>query len=114
MPPIGHHATRSGAHSSRWRSSTAPVVALEPQPRAQAEARELVVAPVPAQLAVAVRILGHGRIRGGVAVVGREDPDLVAGVAQLLDGPAPDELVPAEVVGRVQVPDAQDPHRPRA
>jgi hypothetical protein len=91
-----------------------PVVAFESQAGERREAWEAMVAPVPAQLAVAVLVLRERRVGGGVAVIGRQDPHLVARRPQVLDGPAPDELVPAEVMGWVQVPDAQDPHRERA
>ena len=57
-------STRRRAGARRcWRASTALVVALEREPLAQRDRRELVVVPVPAQLAAHLRVLRNGRVR---------------------------------------------------
>src|SRR4051794_33884992 len=88
------------------------VVPLDPGPLEQAVARERVVAPVPAQLAVDVRVelLAHSL---GPMVAGQH-LHLVPAAAQVQHRRAPRELIPAaHVVWGVDVAYAEDPHRDR-
>ena len=85
------------------------VRALEAQPLDPSQAGEVVVAPVPAQLAVDVRVLlAHGP---RLAVLRGEHPHLVAGGAKVPHSGLPEHLVSALMVRRVHVADRQDPHR---
>lgn len=52
-----------------------------------------------------------GQLNALLAVVGRQDRDLVARTAQVLDRRAPDQLVAPEMMRRVHVADGQHPHR---
>lgn len=88
------------------------VVTLEADDVARPEGRERVVAPVPAQLAVDVGVVGEpAPQRVVLAMVGDQRPDRVARRAQALVDPAVDELVPAQVVRRVEARDPEDPQR---
>src|SRR4051794_23427239 len=83
------------------------VVACERRARPLAERLELRIAQRPAQLAVHVGRVGL--LRAG-ASVGGQHAHLVAALAEVLDGGAPDELVAAVVVRGVHVPYRQHAH----
>jgi hypothetical protein len=83
-------------------------VSREAGTRSEPELLELAVAQVPAQLAVDVGAVG---LRGAGVRVRREHAHVVAAAPKVLDRGMPDDLVPAEVVGRVHVADREDAHR---
>jgi len=87
------------------------VVALQPQALGRRQAREAMVAPVPAQLATHIGILGQSRGLG-VAEVGGQHADRVAGVAHVRRGRPAHQLVAAEVVRWVHVRDEEGAHAP--
>ena len=85
----------------------AGVVALQREPLAPGQPRELVVAPVPAELAPDVRVVG---LRRSDVEIGCQHERLVVVALEVSHRGSPDELVSAEVVRRVHVADRQDPH----
>jgi hypothetical protein len=56
---------------------------------------------------------GVVRLGGSDVEVGGDHVDLVAVTLEVTHRGAPDQLVPAEVMGRIHVSDGEDPHRER-
>src|SRR4051812_20917666 len=87
----------------------ARVVQLESQPLVGPQPRPAVIAPVPAQLAVnALVVITRGARPPEIAC---QDVHGVPAGRRLAHRRLPDQLVPAEVMGWVHVPDREDPHR---
>ena len=82
------------------------VVALETQARGEARAPELMVAPVPAQVAMHIALV----LCLGAPMIAGQDPHPVVG-AEIRDRVLPDELVAPLVERRIHVPDGEDPQR---
>jgi hypothetical protein len=87
----------------------AMIVALDLESLTQPDRRKVVILPVRAQAAKDVGLVAVGLL--GVAIPGGQDVDLVAAVAEVAYGRPPDLLVAAEMMGRIEISDCQDPHR---
>ncbi len=87
------------------------VAAFDPDALGHADARELVIPPVPTKLAVDLRLVAV-RFRFRVAVAGGQDAHLVVVLPQRGDGRLPHVLVAAEVMRGIEIANGQDPHVP--
>ena len=108
-----HPAHGPPAHDIRLETAQllaqhARVVPFDPDPLEPGQAWELVVAEVPAQFAAHEGVVGLGAVR---AQVRGEDTYAMSVPLEVVHRGAPDELVAAEMVRRVHVPDGQNPHR---
>src|SRR5581483_12256604 len=88
------------------------VVALERQALARPERSPGMITPVPVKLTVHIvrRVL---RADARAPIVARQDAGLVTRLAQRLGDPRPDDLVAAQVVGRIAAADREDSNRRR-
>ena len=107
-PPIAHQLTTSGRNSSRCRARVLWLWRATARLPLQAQRLESPIAQGPAQLAVNVLlVLGLG---GSGAGIGGEHANVVALRAQVFDRGLPHDLVPPEVVRRVEVPHREHSH----